>query len=378
MTSRLRALPLIALLASAACDERPNVTPKDHAEGLYVKGTAEYLQGHFEAALASYEQMRALAPNDPRLPAARGEVYISLGKLAEASTEFEAALKLEPKRSTNWSRLGFVQAQLGKTDEALGSLRKAVALYPNDFNALEQLAEIHLKKGENDEAIRHFTLAAAAASGESKSELLLRAFEVLGKQGRHAELLALAQKSVNEGVRSSGVYTTLGDSLVRASKLREAAAAYQEAAGLAPRDPTLWELVGTIHMQLDKPGDAIAAYKESLRVKDRAIVHVALARIQLAMKSQEGAEQELAAALESVQGNDVRELKELADLLVTMGRKPDALRILANLSAEHDLQKDVALQLATAKLAHELKDVALRTAACARAAAADPAVKKCP
>ncbi|AGC46221.1 hypothetical protein MYSTI_04933 [Myxococcus stipitatus DSM 14675] len=378
MNSRLRALPLIALLASAACDERPSVTPKDHAEGLYVKGTAEYLQGHFEAALASYEQMHALAPNDPRLPAARGEVYISMGKLPEASTEFEAALKLEPKRSTNWSRLGFVQAQLGKTDEALGSLRKAVALYPNDFNALEQLAEIHLKKGELDDAVRHFTLAAGAASGESKSELLLRAFEVLGKQDRHAELLALAQKSVNEGVRSSGVYTTLGDSLVRAGKLREAAAAYQEAAGLAPRDPTLWELVGTIHLQLDKPGDAIAAYKESLRVKDRAIVHVALARIQLAMKSQEGAEQELAEALESVQGNDVRELKELADLLVTMGRKPDALRILANLSAEHDLQKDVALQLATAKLAHELKDVALRTAACARAAAADPAVKKCP
>ncbi|WP_342374507.1 tetratricopeptide repeat protein [Myxococcus stipitatus] len=378
MNSRLRALPLIALLASAACDDRPKVTPKDHAEGLYVKGTAEYLQGHFEAALASYEQMHALAPNDPRLPAARGEVYISLGKLNEAATEFEAALKLEPKRSTNWSRLGFVQAQLGKTDEALGSLRKAVALYPNDFNALEQLAEIHLKKGEQDEAVRHFTLAAAAASGESKSELLLRAFEVLGKQGRHAELLALAQKSVNEGVRSSGVYTTLGDSLVRAGKLREAAAAYQEAAGLSPRDPTLWELVGTIHLQLDKPGDAIAAYKESLRVKDRAIVHVALARIQLAMKSQEGAEQELAAALESVQGNDVRELRELADLLVTMGRKPDALRILANLSAEHDLLKDADLQLATARLAHELKDVALRTAACARAAAADPRVKKCP
>ncbi|NTX01906.1 MULTISPECIES: lipopolysaccharide assembly protein LapB [Myxococcus] len=378
MFSRLRSLSLIALLATAACDDSPTVTPKDHAEGLYIKGTAEYLQGHFEASLASFEEMRKLAPTDPRLPAARGEVFLSMGKLAEAATEFEAALKQDPKRSTNWSRLGFVQAQLGRPDEALSSLRKAVALYPNDFNALEQLGEIHLKKGEQDEAIRHFILAANAASGSVKSELVLRTTEVLIQVGRQQEVLALVQKAANEGIRTAAVLTALGDALVRAGKLPEAAAAYKEAASKSPRDPTLWELVGTIQLQLDKPGEAIDAYKESLRVKDRAIVHVALARIQLAMKSKQGAEQELAAALESVQGNDVRELRELADLLVTMERKPDALRILASLSAEHDLVKDADLQLSTARLARELKDVVLEKAACARALAADPRVKKCP
>jgi tetratricopeptide (TPR) repeat protein len=379
MFQRLRAFPLIALLAAAACDERPTVTPKDHAEGLYIKGTAEYLQGQFTAALASFDEMQKLAPNDPRLPAARGEVYLSMGKISEAATEFEAALKLEPKRSTNWSRLGFVQAQLGRTDEAMSSLRKAIGLYPNDANALEQLGEIHFKKGEHEEAVRHFILAANVASHlEAKSELILRAVDVLTKQGREPEILALAQKSANEGVRTVGVLTTLGDSLVRAKKLPEAAAAYQEAASKSPRDPTLWELVGTIHLQLDKPGDAIAAYKESLRVKDRAIVHVALARIQLAMKSKEGAEQELAAALETVQGNDVRELRELADLLVTMERKSDALRILGNLSAEKDMAKDAELHLTTARLARDLKDVALQQTACARVLAADPTQKKCP
>ncbi|MCP3105151.1 tetratricopeptide repeat protein [Myxococcus sp. K15C18031901] len=379
MSLRLKALTLIALLASAACtDDRPVVSPKDHAEGLYIKGTAEYLQGQFQAALASFDAMAKLAPNDPRLPAARGEVYLSLGKFTDASNEFETAVKLDPKRSTNWSRLGMSQAQLGRNQEAISSLRKAVALYPNDYSALEQIGDIHLKKKEHDEAIQHFVLAANAASGETKSELLMRAVNVLMVLNREADAMTMLEKAAREGLRTPAILTALGDGLVKGGKLVEAAATYQEAASKSPRDPTLWELVGTIHMRLDKPGDAIAAYKESLRVKDRAVVHVALARIQLGLKSQEGAAQELVAAFECEDVKEVSTQRELASLLIDMNRKKDALLILGNLSAEPELDKDVELQLATARLANELKDTALRDAACARAIVADKTPKKCP
>ncbi|ABF87426.1 tetratricopeptide repeat protein [Myxococcus xanthus DK 1622] len=380
MFPRPRALSLIALLALTGCDdETPRVKPKDHAEGLYVKGTAEYLQGHFDAALASFEAMKQIAPDDPRLPAARGEVYLSMGRLTDAAAEFEAALKLEPKRSTNWSRLGFIQTQLGQVVEAQSSLRKALSLFPQDFNALESLGDLDLKKGDHDAAVRHFTLASnAAPSPEQKSALIMRALDVLSSKQRYPELLVAAQKAVDDGIHTADVLATLGDALVRAGNLTEAANAYRDAASRSPRDPTLWELVGEIQMKLDKPGDAISAYKESLRVQDRAIVHVALARIYLGMKDAAAAKEELSAALESVSGQDIRELRELASLLATMDRKPDALRILANLSAEQDHAKDAELHVATAQLARELKDTGILQAACARATAADATLKKCP
>ncbi|WAM23450.1 tetratricopeptide repeat protein [Myxococcus sp. NMCA1] len=380
MFPRPRALSLIALLALSGCDdETPRVKPKDHAEGLYVKGTAEYLQGHFDAALASFEAMKQIAPDDPRLPAARGEVYLSMGRLTDAAAEFEAALKLEPKRSTNWSRLGFIQTQLGQVVEAQSSLRKALSLFPKDFNALESLGDLDLKKGDHDAAVLHFTLASnAAPSPEQKSALIMRALDVLSSKQRYPELLAAAQKAVDDGIHTADVLATLGDALVRSGNLTEAANAYRDAASRSPRDPTLWELVGEIQMKLDKPGDAISAYKESLRVKDRAIVHVALARIYLGMKDASAAKEELSAALESVSGQDIRELRELASLLATMDRKPDALRILANLSAEQDHAKDTELHVATAQLARELKDTGILQAACARATAADATLKKCP
>jgi tetratricopeptide (TPR) repeat protein len=380
MRPSLCLLPLLVLLAAGCHDSPPPISPKDRAEGYYMKGTADYLQGRFEDALASFEEMKQLSPDDPRLPAAFGEVYLSMGRYADSAEQFELALKRDPKRSTNWSRLGFIQAQLGKHDEAQSSLRKAVALNARDFNALEQLAEIHLKKGEKEAAVRHFALAATVSPDALRSPLLMRGVDVLTGEGRHDEALVLLEKFAAEGVRTPEVLSALGDEQVRAGKLASAAATYREAAGKSPRDPSLWELVGEISLRLDKPGDALAAFRESLRVKDRAVVHVAIARIHLARGDRVAAQQELDLALESVSGSDIRELLELADLLGIMDRKQDALRILSNLSAEPDHAHDVELQLRTARLAREMKDAETVRAACARVTGLDAGVKveRCP
>lgn len=366
MPSRLRALPLLALLAAAACDDTPKIDPKDRAEGLYVKGNAEYLHGDFDQALASFAEMKQLAPNDPRLPAAVGEVYLSMGKYAEALTEFQAALTLDPKRSTTWSRIGFIQAQTGKYEEAMSSLRKAIGLYPKDFNALEQLAEIHRKRGENEEAVRHFTLAAEVSPDKLKPDYLMKAVELLQQDNRHSEALTLLQKWVAQGVRPPEVLSAFGDEQVRAGKMDEAAAAYKEAAQKSPKDPSMWELVGRIYASQGKSADALAAYHESIKVKDRALVHVAIAQLHLGQKDRKAAEEELGKALETASGEDARELIELSELLVTMDRKPDALRILSNLAGEPDNAKNEELQLRTARLARDLKDTAAVKAACAR------------
>ena len=179
-------------------------------------------------------------------------------------------------------------------------------------------------------------------------------------------------------MRTPEVLSALGDALVRAGRLTEALEAYKDAATRSRTDPTLWELVGEIHLRMDKPGDAIAAYKESLKIKNRAVVHVALARIHLARQDRSGALDELNAALESVSGKDLREMRELAELLAELDRKPDALKILASLSAEQENAKDTDLQLTTARLAKELKDASVQLAACARVTAADAGVKTCP
>jgi Flp pilus assembly protein TadD len=378
MHSRWRVLSLVVLVC-AACEEGPKPPgPKEQAEGYYIKGNAEYLQGHFDEALKSFDTVKTLSPDDPRLPAALGEVYLSMGRLNDAFTQFELALKRDPKRSTNWSRLGMIHAQLGHADEAREALRKALELHPRDYNALEQLAELDLKGGDKDSAVKNLQQAAEVGPDALKASFVMRAFDILENADRHAEALLLLSDAASKGIKDPLLLTSLGDERVRAGELAKAASAYREAASLAPKDPTLWELVAEISLKLDKPGDALAAYRESLKVKDRAIIHVALARLYLARGEKETAEQELGKALETVSGTDVREMTELAGLLETFGRKPDALRILTNLSAEPDHAKDVDLQRRTATLARELKEEGVVTTACERIAKAGTVLKKCP
>lgn len=371
---------LVVLLCLSACPPKDEAGPdtKAQADGLYLAGTAAYMKGEFKQAHEHYAEVKKLNPADPRLPAAEGEVYLAEVKLDDALKAFEEAIKLEPKRATTWSRIGFIHSLKGKPVEAKAALTKALELNPRDFNALESIAEMDLKEKNLDEAVKHFLAASQAAPDQARAPLVMRAVEELTKGGREAEALKLLEDSVKKGVKSPEMYSELGDRLVAAARLPEAVLAYTEAAKANPTDPALWELVGELQMKLDKPSDAEAAFRESLRVKDRGVVHASLARICQARKDPECLKTELDQALTKASGEEPRELVDIADLLWSVGRKTDALALLKGLADEEDQAGDSVLQLKLARFAKDANDKATMKTACERVLATDAGVKKCP
>ncbi len=371
---------LVALLCLTGCPpkEDPQADAKAQADGLYLAGTAAYMKGEFKQAHERYAEVKKLNPTDPRLPAAVAEVYLAEVKLDEALKSFEEAAKLEPKRATTWSRIGFIHSLKGRPKEAQEALLKALALNPRDFNALESVAEMDLKEKKLDDAVKHFVAASDAAPDASRGPLVMRAVEELTRAGRDAEALTLLEETVKKGVKSSELLGELGDRLVAQARLPEAVLAYTEAAKGIPADPALWELVGELQMKLDKPADAEAAFRESLRVKDRGVVHASLARLCQARKDAACTRSELDQALSRASGEEPRELIDIADLLSSVGRKADALSLLKGLADEEESEGDTALQLKLARLAKDAGDKATLKAACDRVLASDAGVKKCP
>jgi len=375
----MRHLPVAAaLLWLTACPskEEQGPDPKAQADGLYLAGTAAYMKGDFKQAHDHYAEVKKLNPKDPRLPAAEGEVYLAEVKLDDALKSFDEAVKLEPKRATTWSRIGFIHSLKGNPTEAKEALTKALELNPRDFNALESVAEMDLKEGKLDEAVKHFLGASEAAPDTVKPALVMRAVEELTKGNREPDALKLLEESVKKGVHSPELYNELGDRLVAAARLPEAVEAYTMAAKGTPNDPALWELVGELQMRLDKPADAEAAFRESLRIKDRGVVHASLARICRARKDAACLKAELDLALTKASGEEPRELIDIADLLASVGRKPDALALLKGFADEEDQQGDGALQLKVARLAKDVGDKAAVKTACDRVL--DGGVKRCP
>lgn len=378
MRLSLQALVVLCLTGCPAKEEA-GPDPKLQADGLYIAGTAAYMKGDFKQAHEHYAEVKKLNPADPRLPAAEGEVYLAEVKLDEALKSFEDAVKLESKRATTWSRLGFIHSLKGRTKEAKEALTKALELNPRDFNALESLAEMDLKEKNLDEAVKHFLAASEVAPDPSRGALVMRAVEELTTSGKSAEALTLLEQTVKKGIKTPEMLSELGDRLVAVARLPDAVLAYAEAAKANPADPALWELVGELQMKLDKPADAEAAFRESLRVKDRGVVHASLARLCQARKDPGCVKSELDLALNKASGEEPRELIDIADLLASVGRKPDAFALLKGLAAEEESARDEALQLKVARLAKELGDKATVKLACDRVLAApDAGARKCP
>lgn len=369
----------IALVCLAGC-KRPEdqVDPKVRADGYYLAGTSAFLKGDFAEAHKAFEEVRKLNPGDPRLPAAEGEVYLSEMKLPEAIASFEDATKRDPKRSTNWSRLGYLYLLKNEPAKAKVALEKAIALNPKDFNAHEAMGDLTLKANDVDGAVTQYVLAAEVAQGTDRAELVLKATGELMKVNKAQRALEVLEDAVKKGIESPALWSEYGDRLVTAERLPEALAAYEKAAKGDPKDPTLWELAGEVRLKLGQAAEAEAAFRQSLAVEERSVVHVALARLCQQKKDEACLKKELDLALEKASGEELRETTDLSDLLASLGRKKDALTLLRAVSEEPEQKGNFELQVKTARLARELKDEVTLKAACTRALAGGQAGLRCP
>ncbi len=368
-----------AALCLCACPKPgADLDPKIIADGYYLQGQAAYLKGDFAEAHKQFAEVRKLNPGDARLNVAEGEVYLSEVKVDDAITAFEAAAKVDPKRGTTWSRLGYLYSLKREKTKAHEALDKALAANPRDYNALESLAELQLEEGKQKEALENLIKASDYAPDTTKADLVLRLVVELQKAGRGDEVLSLLEAATNKGLKSAVVFGELGDRLVIVNRLEDAVKAYTSAAKIDAKDPAYWELVGEVQLRLGHVAEAEAAFKASLAVQDRGIVHVALARMCQAKKDDACVTKELDSALQTSTGEEVRETVELAELLSSVGRKRDALALFRSLSEEGEQKTNVELHLRTARLAAELKDEVNVRAACTRALSNGQAGIKCP
>ncbi len=377
----LRPLLLIAVVIfAAACREDAALPdPSARAEGLYVYGTSLFLQGDLGGALEAFEELKTISPDDPRLPAALGEIYLAQSRLEDALGWFEKASRLEPGRSTNWSRIGFIQATLGRHVEARRALARAVTLNARDSLAFESLAELDLEAGRVEAAAHNLTLAAeVATTPEQAASLRIRAAQALSASGRRTEAIRFLQSAWGRGQSAPSLLTELGELLVREKRFEEARTVLTAAARRSEQDPTLWELVGELELALNAPESALEAWRASLEIEDRAAVRLAMARLHHSRNELAAGRRELDRALEVATGTDPWEMRELARALQLFDRKADALRLLEVLAGEPDRAGDVALQLETSRLGQALGRGEVVTAACSRVRRADSTVKRCP
>ncbi len=152
--ARLAALPYTERLAAARQAVRLWPLEPEYRYGL----TAVLLEGgDFAAAEAQLDVAARLSPADPRVWAARGELYAAWGafdarQYAQAEAAYRQVLSLAPDLAIYHAALGWTLAQQGRLEEGVAALERAVALDATNGLAFSYLAELYQALGREEEA----------------------------------------------------------------------------------------------------------------------------------------------------------------------------------------------------------------------------------
>jgi len=231
-------IPLGALWLGQATSKLPEVERAGLiAADLPQSGRAHWKYGfalekadRTDEAAEHYKIALRLDPNQKEVHSHIGQILENQSRLEEAKLEFEEALRGEPRNGEIHSEYGRVLQGLGKKDEARAQFALATRLTPRSGVVHFDYAMFLFSEGKIDEAIPEFQAA-------------------LKRSPKHPE-----------------AHYYLGRALFLKSDLQGAKTHYLEAGRLDPKAPVHNEL-GVIYARLGQTSEAIAQFKEALRLR---------------------------------------------------------------------------------------------------------------
>jgi tetratricopeptide (TPR) repeat protein len=132
--------------------------------------------GLFSRTLSRLEELKKALTRDPasRQFLALADEYRKQGQTREAISVLERGLEQDPSAVAGHVALGRLFQQGGRLDEALSSFQVALKLDPQNLVALRQMADVHLSRGDTVEAIKKLKLFRGLSPGDREVNELIR------------------------------------------------------------------------------------------------------------------------------------------------------------------------------------------------------------
>lgn len=287
-------------------------------------------------------------PGEPTALRLLGLIAGQTSRPAEALQWLERARAADPGNAAVWQGLGLVYRQLGRLDEALAAYGRSLAL-------------------DADDAMAHLNYAVA-----------------LKAAGRLEAAITHLQRALALQPRSSVAYVNLGNCRLEQGNLDQAGAAYVEAVRIDPRDvaaivglakvfreqrrfelaektlhaglkarpdsPELRATLGALAHDMGRSAEAAAALEDVLRADPRhPLARRYLGNVARDLGRYEEADAHYRLVLETTP-DDADALLNRADALGELGRRADALDILADLRRRWPDRVDIRYRGALALL----------------------------
>jgi predicted CXXCH cytochrome family protein len=220
------------------------------APALALPGTLRQAQA---AALEEYVEAQRYMSDLPSGPYDLGNLYVALGRPADAEAQFRRALQIDGHSFAAQANLARLLAGQGRLDEAEGLLREARSARPRDAGLSFNLGLLLAERGNRGEAEQ--LLRAALEADPRMAPAAYNLAVIVGERRVH-EALALARKATALRPEDPRYAWTLGYFQARASDLRGAAATLEALLRDHPDYDDGWPLLAEVYARQGRRAEA--------------------------------------------------------------------------------------------------------------------------
>ena len=199
---------------------------------LMAQATEALNAGDLEKAAQCYQQAVSLNPNNPALRVGLGVALIGQASYAEAKTQLNRAILLDPANANTYYLLGNIAQKQGDLPAAIELYNEALEIKPNFEAAFNNLAAVHLAAGDKNSAEEVLSHAVAVCD---QSTLLNFELGVLhANKNNFANAVECYQRALLIKPGFGEAHRNLGVALQSQGKLADAITGFERALSAEP------------------------------------------------------------------------------------------------------------------------------------------------
>ena len=228
-----RASSAAAMLCIMSSTTPPGLSPSSPLGHLLGQVGELIEEGRFAEAIAPLSEAAALQPNNARIQADLGGLYLESGQPVDALEHLCRAIEINPRIALAHWRLGITLQLLGDTEAATHALEQAVQLRPSLADAHGRLALLYREQGRRRDALESYRRAAQSAIEPAEKQLLEA--QVLMMEGREGEAETLLRSALELHPDLPTAHGLLGQIFAASGRFDEAAQHFEAQLTRSPR-----------------------------------------------------------------------------------------------------------------------------------------------
>lgn len=243
-----------AAIVKCPSDERARY---GYAEALWQRGM-------WQDAVGQMEESVRLSAGDPQRRVRLGQMYRSIGDLAQARSQADQAIAANPQLAAAWALRGQVLQAQGNRGAALADFHRALSFDAALAEVQLAVAEIYAQENRPQRALATLqALAAANTGGQLSAEITIQQARALAALDRREDATRLLAKAAQQADAPIGVFHELtamqlaaGDILSARGTVEAGIIRYPQHAGFR-----------TLAQELSRTGGGVAAASAAIEMR---------------------------------------------------------------------------------------------------------------